>query len=69
MFNKMFLNHFCLRKAHTKYSIEMEMFNRQQKKNNGWIYAGAINLIFNTLRHRCDRPIAAVNSRDSVIFE
>lgn len=32
MFNKMFLNHFCLRKAHTKYSIEMEMFNRQQKK-------------------------------------
>lgn len=60
----MFLNHFCLRKAHTKCSIATEMFKRKTE-NNGWINAGAINQIFNTLWHRCNLPMAAVEYRDS----
>lgn len=56
----MFLNHFCLRKAHTKCSIVMEMFLKI-RENNGSIYAGARNEISNTLRHRYDLPTAAVN--------
>lgn len=35
-------------------------------ENDGWIYAGAINLIFNTFQHRFDLPVAAVDQRDSV---
>lgn len=59
-FNIMFLNHFCLRKAHTKCStangdVQMRI------EDSGWAYAGAINQISNTLTtkmwssHNCCR--------------
>ena len=43
----MFLNHFCLRKAHTKCSIANGGV-QMRTEDGGWAYAGAINQISNT---------------------